>query len=175
MVATLTFHPLGDADGTLIDLADGRKILIDFGDECTLAKDERRIDLAANLWGDLVRSGRPGYDAVLFTHLDRDHCYGAEDFFWFDHSPRLQGPRRARIGDLWVPAAAILEPKLPAFAQVIQNEARYRLLRGYGVKVFSRPEALAGFLAMHGRTLADVAGLVVNAGGTVPGYELHGP
>ena len=175
MVATLTFHPLGDADSTLIDLADGRKILIDFGDECTLATDERRIDLAATLWADLVRSGRPGYDTVLFTHLDRDHCYGAEDFFWFDHSPRLRGPGRATIGDLWVPAAAILETKLPPFAQVIQDEARYRLLRGSGVKVFSRPEALAGFLAMHGRTLADVAGLVVNAGETVQGYDVDGP
>ncbi|MDR7038804.1 hypothetical protein J2X36_003575 [Methylobacterium sp. BE186] len=175
MAAVLTFHPLGDADGTLIDLADGRKILIDFGDECTTAKDERRIDLAAALRADLIRSGKSGFDAVLFTHLDRDHVYGAEDFFWFDHSPRLQGGGRARIGELWVPAAAILEDELPDFAQVIQDEARYRLLHGYGVRVFSRPEALAGFLALHGRTLAHVYGLIVNAGDTVPGYALDGP
>lgn len=173
MAAVLTFHPLGDADGTLIDLADGRKILVDFGDECPAASNDGRINLAEALRTDLIQSGKPGYDAVLFTHLDRDHIFGAEHFFWFDHAPSLQGRHRATIKELWVPAAAILEDDLPDFAQVIQDEARYRLLKGHGIRVFSRPEALTGFLALNGRTLADVNHLIVNAGEKVPGYELH--
>ncbi|MGU3422525.1 hypothetical protein [Methylobacterium sp. D54C] len=175
MTAVLTFHPLGDADGTLVELADGRQVLIDFGNEWTAARDDRRIDLATALRAGLRSSGRRGYEAVLFTHLDRDHVYGAAGFFHFDHSPALQGPGRAIIGELWVPAAAILEDDLPDFAQVIQDEARFRLRRGYGVRVFSRPEALAGFLAKHALTPAQRDHLIVNAGETVPGYSLSGP
>lgn len=175
MAALLTFHPLGDADGTLIDLADGRKILVDFGDECSERQDERRIDLAAALQADLARSGRPGFDVVAFTHLDRDHVYGADGFFWLDHAKAYQGPGRARIGELWVPAAAILEDNLPPFARVIRAEARHRLLEGYGIKVFSRPEALAGFLALRGLTVASRDHLIVNAGEPVPGFSLLGP
>ena len=32
MTATLTFHPLGNADCIRIDLADGRKVLVDYAD-----------------------------------------------------------------------------------------------------------------------------------------------
>jgi hypothetical protein len=175
MAATLTFHPLGDADSTLIDLADGRKILVDFGDECTEAQSDKRIDLAAALRADLARSRRDGYDAVMFTHLDRDHVYGAGEFFWLEHSKAFQGAGRARIGELWVPAAVILEDKLPDFAKLIQAEAKHRLLKGEGIRVFSRPEALVGFLTLNGLTVADRDGCIVNAGDTIPGYRLDGP
>jgi hypothetical protein len=32
MTARLTFHPLGNADCTRIDLADGKKLLVDYAD-----------------------------------------------------------------------------------------------------------------------------------------------
>ena len=46
MVAKLTFHPLGAADCTRLDLADARKILVDYAD----MRDpndawDRRVDL----------------------------------------------------------------------------------------------------------------------------------
>lgn len=33
MTAYVTFYPLGDADSALIDLADKRKVLVDFGNQ----------------------------------------------------------------------------------------------------------------------------------------------
>ena len=174
MTAVLTFHPLGDADGTLIDLADGRKILVDFGNEAHSALANGRIDLASALRANLNAAGRIGFDVVLFTHLDRDHVCGSREFFHFQHSPALQDKGRPIIGELWVPAAAIMEEDLPDFAQVIQDEARYRLLRGQGVRVFSRPDAIEGFLRRYGIPLAARQHLIVNAGQTVPGFSLDG-
>ena len=175
MTAVLTFHPLGDADGTLIDLADGRKILVDFGNEAHSAFANGRIDLARALRSNLQAAGRAGFDVVLYTHLDRDHVCGSREFFHFRHAPALQGNGRPVIGELWVPAAAILEKQLPDFAQVIQDEARYRLRQGHGVRVFSRPDAIEGFLARYGIPLAARQHLIVNAGETVPGFRLDGP
>ena len=45
---TLTFYPLGNADSCLINLANGKKLLFDFGNECNPAdQSDKRIDLAA--------------------------------------------------------------------------------------------------------------------------------
>ncbi len=108
MTATLTFHPLGNADCTRMDLADGRKVLIDYADMKNRADNyDTRIDLPEALRKDLRAASRNYFDVVLFTHLDADHTKGSSDFFWFDHATKYQGSDRIKIRDLWVPAAAI--------------------------------------------------------------------
>ena len=91
MTATLTFHPLGNADCTRIDMADGREMLVDYadmrnGDDFS----DKRCDLPALLKADLRATKRDAYDVVMFTHLDDDHCRGSGDFFWFEHARKYQ-------------------------------------------------------------------------------------
>lgn len=70
----LTFHPLGNADSTRIDLENGTKILIDYADMRD-AKDptDKRIDLPETLRSDLRKARKDRFELVVFTHLDRDH------------------------------------------------------------------------------------------------------
>ena len=176
MVAKLTFHPLGDADCTRLDLADGRKLLLDYADIRNPSDAwDRRIDLPAELKADLRAAKRDYYDVVCFTHLHDDHCKGAGEFFWFDHAQKYQGEGRIKIHELWVPAAAILEDGLNDCARIIRQEARYRLKVGAGIRVFSRPIKLKGWLESNGLTLESRKGLITDAGNFVPGFSLTGP
>jgi hypothetical protein len=176
MVAKLTFHPLGDADCTRLDLADERKILVDYADMRNPSDAwDRRIDLPAELRADLRVAKRDYYDVVCFTHLDNDHCNGAGGFFWFDHAQKHQGEGRIKIRELWVPAAAILEDGLDDCARIIRQEARYRLKEGSGIRVFSRPIKLKGWLESNGLTLESRKDLITDAGNFVPGFSLTGP
>lgn len=176
MTAKLTFHPLGNADCTRFDLADGRKLLVDYADMLNRNDPgDRRCDLPTELKADLRAAKRDYFDAVLFTHLDDDHCGGSGDFFWFDHAAKYQGDGRIKIRELWVPAAAILEEGCEDCARVIRQEARYRLKKGYGVRVFSRPAKLKEWLEKNGLTLESRAGLITDAGQYVPGYSTSGP
>ncbi|MFY9988544.1 MAG: hypothetical protein WAK31_27570, partial [Chthoniobacterales bacterium] len=59
------------------------------------------------------------------------------------------------------------------FTRVLRQEARYRLLKGSGVRVFSRPEMLKGWLAEHGLTLQSREHLITDAGRLVPGWNLQ--
>lgn len=76
---------------------------------------------------------------------------------------------------MWVPAAAVTETCLDDDARVIRQEARYRLLRGEGIKVFSRPGNLADLLAEWGLSVEDRRHCIVNAGELVPGFSKFGP
>src|SRR5260370_2105734 len=77
VTATLTFHPLGNADCTRIDLADGKKMLIDYADMKNRDDPwDRRIDLPAELKADLRAAKRNDYNVACFTHLDADHFRG---------------------------------------------------------------------------------------------------
>lgn len=176
MTASLTFHPLGNADCTRLDLADGQKILIDYAD---MRNDDdpydKRVDLPHELKTDLRAAERDHFDVVCFTHLDADHCLGSSDFFHFDHAAKYQGGGRIKIRELWVPAAAILEDGCEDCARVIRQEARYRLKQGKGIRVFSRPAQLEKWLNDNGLTLASRAHLIVDAGQTVPGFSKFGP
>ncbi len=176
MTAKLTFHPLGNADCTRIDLADGRKMLVDYAD---MRNDDdpydKRIDLPAELKADLRAAGRDYFDVVCFTHLDNDHCCGASAFFWMEHAAKYQGDGRIKMRELWVPAAAILEDGCEDCARVIRQEARYRLKQGYGIRIFSRPGHLEKWLNDNGLTLESRAHLIVDAGKTVPGFSKFGP
>ena len=177
MAATLTFHPLDNADCTRIDLKDGRKILVDYAnmrDPNNSA--DPRIDLPRALRDDLRAAKRDFYDVVLFTHLDEDHTFGAGEFFHFDRFVSHQGDGRIVMRELWVPAAAITEEGCIKDAQLIRQEARHRFIKGSGVRVFSRPDRLRDFCARNGIKLEDRLHLITDAGKLVDGFtDLDAP
>ena len=167
----ITFYPLGNADTTKIDLANGRSLLFDYAN--TRDPDDKkdlRIDLPAQLRRELAKASRKTFDAVAFTHLDDDHVTGAPDFFFLEHAAKYQGGDRIGIEELWVPAAAIIETGLSGDRRVIQSEARHRLLKGSGIRVFSRPVLLKKWLREHGLTVADREHLITDAGQLIPGF-----
>lgn len=56
----------------------------------------------------------------------------------------------------------------------MRQEARYRLKQGKGIKVFSRPEALASYLEENDLSIAEREDCIVDAGQLVPGGSLMG-
>ena len=153
---TVTMFPLGNADCCRIDLAGGQKILFDYANTRNASDpDDKRIDLEQELRAGLKAAKRDSYDVVAFTHLDTDHFCGATEFFELRHATKYQGKDRIKIAEMWVPAAAICEERsdLAEEGRVIQAEARYRLKKGEGIRVFSRPRALQGWLLAQGLTL----------------------
>lgn len=169
----LTFFPLGCGDTTLIELQDGRRMLVDYADmRCATDPSDKRCDLPKLLKDDLKQAGRKDYATVAFTHLDNDHCCGAPDFFWLEHAAKYQVEGRPKIETLWVPAAAVTEDGLEDDARIIRQEARHRLKEGKGIKVFSRPERLKAWLEKNGLTIESRKDCFVDAGQVVPGYTL---
>ena len=175
MAAKLNFFPLGNADTLRIDLADDRKILVDYAAMRNGEPDDKRCDLPEELRRDLNRTGRDYYDVVCITHTDTDHCKGFGEFFWLEHAAKYQGEGRVKIRELWVPAAAILEESLTDDARIVRSEARHRLREGKGIRVFSRPERLKEWMANEGIDFESRKNLIVDAGRTAPGYEKGGP
>jgi hypothetical protein len=176
MPAYVTFFPLGNADGALIDLADKRKILVDFGNEGDPDDpDDLRCDLAAELRTDLRKAGRDYLDVVCFTHVDDDHCKGTGEFFWLQHAPKYQGSGRIKIKQMWVPACAITEEGLTDDSRLVRQEARHRLREGKDILIFSRAERLKEWMAENGIDYESRTHLFVDAGKPVPGYSTSGP
>jgi hypothetical protein len=176
VTAKLTFHPLGNADCTRIDLANGKKLLIDYADMRNHDDPaDKRVDLPEELKADLRAVKRDYFDVVCFTHLDDDHCCGADEFFWLEHAQKYQGEGRIKIRELWVPAAAITEDGCVDTARVIRQEARHRLKQGSGIRVFSRPTQLKAWLEANGLTLESRSHLITDAGQFVPGFSTTGP
>ena len=176
---TFTFFPLGTADCCRIDLSGGQKLLFDYADtRCADDPSDKRIDLGSELRTDLKSAKRDFYDVVAFTHLDTDHFCKATEFFELRHATKYQGKDRVKINTLWVPAAAIYEERadLAEEGRIIQVEARYRLEKGEGIRVFSRPAALEAWLNSRGLTLESRSHLITDAGQIVPGFSLcdHG-
>ncbi|MGO8704589.1 MAG: hypothetical protein ACLQVA_12280 [Candidatus Brocadiia bacterium] len=171
-MARLTFYPLGNADCCLIDLENGKKLLFDYADTHDPDnEDDLRIDLPSKLREDLKAANRGSYDAVAFSHLDKDHFRGASDFFFLEYAKKYQSPERIKIATMWVPAALITETAVEdAEGKVIQAEARYRLKEGKGIRVFSRPERLRKWLEDNDLTLESRQKLITDAGQTVPGF-----
>ena len=166
----LTFFPLGNADCCRIDLESGKQILLDYADmRCYDDPTDKRIALPTRLKADL--NGRGYYDVVGFTHLDDDHVTGSSEFFYLEHATRYQGDGRIKITELWVPAAAIIEDGLEDCARVIRQEARHRLREGRGIRVFSRPELLRGWLEAQGLSLESRAHLITDAGNLIPDWS----
>lgn len=171
-MAKVTFFPLGNADSTLLDLQNGKKILFDFGDQKDRDDpDDKRIDLSQALRDDLRAAKRGYYDVFAVSHLDLDHVQRSSEFFWFDHAKKYQGEGRIKINELWVPAAAICEDRPDEDdARIIQAEARHRFKEKRGIRVFSEPCRLAEWCERNGISLKDRLHLITNAGDVVPGF-----
>ncbi len=173
-MSTVTFYPLGNADSLLIKADSGKLLLFDYGNVGDPTNmDDRRIDLKKAVREDIGWPSKKEVDVVAFTHGDNDHVQGASEMFWLQHAGRYQDDQRLKIRDLWVPAAMIVEEGVEGDNRVLRQEARYRLLKGSGVRVFSRPEMLKGWLAEHGLTLQSREHLITDAGRLVPGWNLQ--
>lgn len=166
----LITYPIGNADCNLIQTADGRLIAVDYAAVAGGEPDDLRIDLPGALRQD-IGPGRE-IDVLVLTHLDMDHFKGASEFFHLDHSPRHQGASRIRVRELWVPAAVIVEEGLEGEARVIQQEARFRLRNGSGIRVFSHARALDRWMRREGLDPKSRASLITSAGTCVPGFSL---
>jgi len=167
----LTFYPLGNADTALITL-DRKFLLVDYANMRDPGnRDDKRIDLPPALKEDIGWPDRNRIEVVGFTHLDNDHTKGAGEFFWLDHAEAYQSKDRVKIDELWVPAAAIVEEGAEDDARVIRQEARHRLRKGYGIRVFSRPAHLKEWLEGEGLTLDSRLHLITDAGQIAPGFS----
>ncbi|MFN3132464.1 hypothetical protein [Roseibium sp.] len=176
MTAYITFFPIGNADATLIRLADDRLVMMDFAHQGNPDNpSDKRCDLPKEVRDAMDDAGQESFSAVAFTHLDDDHICKATEFFWLEHASKYQGGDRVKIDELWVPAAAIIEDGLEDEARIIRQEARYRLKQGKGIKVFSRPGMLKDFLDKNGIKLADRMHCIVDAGKLVPTFSINGP
>ena len=176
MTAHINFFPLGNADTLRLDLADGRKVLVDYAATRNDEDDkDKRCDLPAELRRDLKKARRDFFDALCITHIDSDHCKGFGEFFWLEHAEKYQDDDRVKTKELWVPAAAVLEENLKGDARLVRTEARHRLREGKGVLVFSRPDALKKWFEDEGLDFEKRKHLIVDAGQLVPGYSKSGP
>ena len=134
-MAKVTFYPLGNADSTLLELADGRLLLHDYcSRKDSNDEEDKRTDLAAALKDKLKAKNRDSFDVVAFTHGDDDHVGGAEEFFWLAHTDKYQGDGRIKIEELWVPACFLLETGLDGSAKIVRQEARHRLKEGKNIR-----------------------------------------
>lgn len=170
--AILRYYPVGNGDTTLIELPDGRLVLVDFADYGDPDDSEnKRIELSKALKERLDELNRDSIDVIAFTHLDDDHTHKASEFFWLQHAEKYQGTDRIKLNELWVPAAAITEEGSEGDARVIRQEARHRLKKGKGIRVFSRPERLKEWLEENGLTVESRNALITDAGNTIPGFS----
>lgn len=162
---TATFYPIGNADTCLIELEKGKKLLFDYANmRDPDDESDKRIDVASELKSVLEAASRDYLDVVAFTHCDDDHIHGSSEFFYLEHAEKYQSEDRIKINELWVTSAMILEEGVDDEARILRAEARYRLIQGKGIHVFSRPEALADWLAENGVSLDSRRHLITNAG-----------
>ena len=173
MQTKVRFFPIANADTCVID-SGGRKFVFDFAAPTPQGGDDRRIDLAETLRAEFRKEKRDTIDVVSFSHLDTDHFAGASEFFHLEHAKKYQSPGRFRIREMWVPAAAVLESRWDQSQEgrIIQAEARHRLREGTGIRVISRPEALADWLRKQGIDPRDRRHSIVSAGNLMPGFTL---
>jgi hypothetical protein len=173
----IIFYPVGNGDSSQIALENGKRLLFDYRH---LKKTEEgegpEINLKERLKRDLKKANRNDFDVVAFTHADSDHIENSTEFFELLHAEEYQDKDRVKIKDLWVPAAMILE-EAPVDEQHKENvlwrqEARYRLRKGKGIRVFSRPDKLKTWLEENGLTLESRKHLITDAGQLVPSFDL---
>ena len=177
MAHRLLFYPVGNGDTSQIILENGRRILFDYH-HCGSGKNTSSpiIDLASRLKKELTDAKQDFFDVVAFTHGDSDHIKGSTEFFELLHAAKYQGSERIKIKELWVPAAMILETaKIDEQSDefvIWRQEARYRLIKGKGVRVFSKPEQLKKWLEENGLTVESRKHLITDAGTIAPGFSL---
>jgi len=178
----IVFYPVGNGDTCQIILAGGQRILFDYCHRRVAEDDDDpRIDLKKQLKDELKAAGRDDLDVVAFTHADTDHIAGSTDFLELRHAAKYQGDGRIKMKELWVPAALLIEEverdKLSSEFAILRREARYRVLEGKGIKVFSKPKRLMDEWlrqALKDRGEAETARdhLFVDAGTLVGGFSL---
>lgn len=173
----LNYFPLGNADCTRVDLENGRKLLIDFADtrDPSDPKD-RRCDLPTLLREDLEVSRRDYFDAVVFTHRDKDHYDGASEFFFLEHAKAYQSGDRIKMLEMWVPAGFMIEPATsdsPEEGRILRQEARYRFREMSGIRVFGNPSALKDYCEDQGISLDERRHLITDAGSVAPGFSIE--
>lgn len=119
MGQTITFFPEGNAECVLLELNNGKRMLMDYAN--MHSSDSRYTDLTESL------KNVDTFDVVMFTHPHDDHVKGAADFFYFNHAIKYRTGERAKIKELWISAAFFLDVNPCEDARVIRQEARYRL------------------------------------------------
>ena len=177
----VVFYPVGNGDTSQVILSGGRRILFDFR-RTKKAEGEKspEIDLAIKLKEELKSVDRDYFDVVAFTHADLDHICGSTEFFELQHAKEYQSADRLKITELWVPAAMLLEEGSNDDQKeeyiLLRQEARYRLLEGKDILVFSKPQSLKDWLEpkLKERGLPPNARdhLFIDAGTLVPGFTL---
>jgi len=178
----IVFYPVGNGDTTQVILSNGKRVLFDFCHR-QKSKDEEtpEIDLTTRLQDELKTAGRDYFDVVAFTHADLDHVQGSTEFFELQQADKYQGKGRIKIKKLWVPAAMLLEEatrdQLSNEFVILRQEARYRLLEGKDILVFSQPQALMDWLEpkLKEKGLPSNARdhLFIDAGRLVDGFSLQ--
>ena len=160
MAQKFTFYPLGNAETCLLELENGGKLLFDYAAVNDGSPSDPHYDIKEEL------SAIKEFDVVMFSHPHEDHTKGASEFFYLDHTPKYQSEDRAKIKELWISSAFLLETDLEnqSDAKIIRNEARHRLKEGYGIKVFAAPDSLKDWLDEHDIDYDDVCSLIVHAG-----------
>jgi len=178
VVNKVTFYPVSNGDTSQIVLTNGRRIMMDFHHR-TCGEDEKspHIDLIKHLRAEFKAAGRDYVDVMAFTHADLDHICGFSDFFELQHSSTYQGGERIKIKELWVPAAVLLEPATKDQKQddfyILRQEARYRLKKGEGIKVFSKPDAVRKLLSDVDISIESREHCFVDAGTIVDSFSLE--
>jgi hypothetical protein len=171
------FYPVGNGDSSQIVLQNGRRLLFDYHHQ---KKSEEvgstLFNLSKQLRDELKKAHRDDVDVLALTHGDDDHIAYSTEFFELWHATKYQGDGRIKIGELWVPAAMVLESGTNEQQgnEVIiwRQEARYRLRQGKGIRVFSKPEKLKEWLEANRLTLERRRHLITDAGQLVPGFTL---
>lgn len=165
----ITFFPLGNADGCLIELENGKKALFDYANT---HDPEDTEDLRCDLEKEIRDRVKEKVNVVAFTHLDKDHIKGSSEIFWLEFADKYQGDDRIKITTLWVPAAVITEfsPDDPE-ARIIQKEARHRFKEGKGIRVFSRPSKLKKWCENNGIDFEGRKHLITDAGQLAPEFS----
>ncbi|MBW3499936.1 hypothetical protein [Janthinobacterium sp. NKUCC08_JDC] len=177
MAHKIVFYPVGNGDTCQIILENGKRILMDYRHrKKTETGEGPEINLKAHLKKELKDAGRNSFDVVAFTHGDSDHIENSTEFFELTHAAKYQGDGRVKIDTLWVPAALVLEnatnDQQSAEFIIWRQEARYRLKQGTGIRVFSKPEKLKGWLEDNGLTLESRRHLITDAGKIAPDLSL---
>lgn len=170
-MARMLFYPLGNADCTAIEFEDGRLMLVDFAHyEEAESEEDKRVDLKAELRQLLDETKKSSFAVVAFTHADQDHVNGAEEFFYLEHAEKYKEDGRPKITQLWVPACMVTESGLEGSARVIREEAKDRLRKYSGIRVFGQPDSLDKWAERKGLDLKKIHRLIVTAGSMAPGF-----
>ena len=173
-MAQITFYPLGNADSCLIRTDADKLFVFDYADMKNRADAaDKRIALKEALREDIGWPRRKEVDVLAITHGDRDHVQGFHEVFHLDHAAKYQSSDHIKVKELWVPAAIIVEEGAEDDTRVLRAEARHRLRAGQGIRVFSRPAHLKGWLENNGLTLESRQHLITDAGRLAPGFGLE--